>query len=291
MVSSMPRGDARRIGQTRRLSASRHGILRPAAESTHFHLERLEPSEDLKPIVDRHWIVRWDLRGREPYRQETLPHPCVNLAIQAGKSAIYGIGRRRFTVMLEGRDEVVGTKFRPGTFGAFLEEPIATLTGRAIPVDAVFGRHAGSRLERDMRRAGNAKGKVALLEACIRAARPCLDEAAIATRDATELALGCQEITAVEDLAERVGQSVRALQRAFHRHVGVSPKWVIRRARVQEAAERVALGQRVAWASLANELGYFDQAHLIRDFRAQIGETPAAYAATCARYAEERARQ
>jgi transcriptional regulator GlxA family with amidase domain len=96
------------------------------------------------------------------------------------------------------------------------------------------------------------------------------------------------EITTVEELAERVGLSVRALQRAFHRHVGVSPKWVIRRARVQEAAERVALGQHVAWASLASELGYFDQAHLIRDFRAQLGETPAAYAATCARRAGER---
>ncbi len=256
----------------------------------HFHLERLEPSEELKPIVDRHWIVRWDLRGREPYRQETLPHPCVNLAIQPGKSAVFGIGRRKFTVMLEGHDEVVGTKFRPGTFGAFYEQPVAALTGRAIPVDDVFGRHAGSRLERAIRGAADAKEKVALLEARIRAARPRLEEMAIAARDATELALGCQEITAVEDLAARAGQSMRALQRAFHRHVGVSPKWVIRRARVQEAAERVALGQHVAWASLANELGYFDQAHLIRDFRAQIGETPAAYAATCARYAEERTR-
>lgn len=287
----MLRGGAHRIGQTRHVSASRHGILRPAAERVHFHLERVEPSEDLRPIVERHWIVRWDLRGRAPYRQETLPHPCVNLAIQAGKSAIYGIGRRRFTVMLEGHDEVVGTKFRPGVFGAFLEEPVATLTGRAISVDEVFGRNAGLRLERDIRRAGSDKGKVALLEACIRARCPLLEGAAIVARDAAELALGCQEITAVEDSAERVGQSVRALQRAFHRHVGVSPKWVIRRARVQEAAERVALGQRVAWASLASELGYFDQAHLIRDFRAQVGETPVAYAATCARYEEERARR
>jgi AraC-like DNA-binding protein len=86
------------------------------------------------------------------------------------------------------------------------------------------------------------------------------------------------------------GVKLRALQRLFRRHVGVSPKWVIRRARVQEAAERVARGERVVWASLASELGSFDQAHLIRDFRAQVGQTPAVYAATCARYRDEQKR-
>ncbi len=51
---------------------------------------------------------------------------------------------------------------------------------------------------------------------------------------------------------------------------------------VQEAAERVAANAPVAWAALALELGYHDQAHLIRDFRAQIGFTPATYARRCA---------
>ena len=51
---------------------------------------------------------------------------------------------------------------------------------------------------------------------------------------------------------------------------------------MQEAAERVAAGAPVVWAALAVELGYHDQAHLIRDFKAQIGFTPAVYAGRCA---------
>jgi hypothetical protein len=82
-------------------------------------------------------------------------------------------------------------------------------------VDAVFGRNAGSRLELDIRRARGPEAKAALLEACIRARRAHLDEAAISARDATELALGCQEITAVEELAERVGLSVRGVSGSF----------------------------------------------------------------------------
>jgi AraC-like DNA-binding protein len=79
-----------------------------------------------------------------------------------------------------------------------------------------------------------------------------------------------------------VGLSARALQRLFRRHVGVGPKWTLRRFRIHEAAERLAGGAPVDWAALAQELGYCDQAHFIRDFKAQVGRSPGVYAAECA---------
>jgi len=57
---------------------------------------------------------------------------------------------------------------------------------------------------------------------------------------------------------------------------------VIRRYRLLDAAEAVRTGDPVPWAGLAAALGYADQAHLIRDFRAATGQTPAAYAASVA---------
>jgi AraC-like DNA-binding protein len=71
---------------------------------------------------------------------------------------------------------------------------------------------------------------------------------------------------------------VRSLQRLFAEHVGVSPKWVLRRYRLHEAVARAQGGEALDWAALAQELGYFDQAHLIADFRALVGWTPASYA-------------
>ncbi|MHB1501986.1 MAG: helix-turn-helix domain-containing protein [Candidatus Dormibacteria bacterium] len=59
----------------------------------------------------------------------------------------------------------------------------------------------------------------------------------------------------------------------------VSPMWVLRRYRLLETAEAVREGAEVSWAELAADLGYADQAHLIRDFRSALGQTPAAYAA------------
>ncbi len=82
----------------------------------------------------------------------------------------------------------------------------------------------------------------------------------------------------VTALAEAFGVPERRLQRLFAEYVGVSPKWVIRRARLLEAARRADAGDVVDWAALALDLGYADQAHLTRDFTATLGVPPARYA-------------
>jgi methylphosphotriester-DNA--protein-cysteine methyltransferase len=68
------------------------------------------------------------------------------------------------------------------------------------------------------------------------------------------------------------------LQRIFSQYVGVSPKWVIMRYRQQEAAEHMATGEITSWPKLALELGDFDQAHFIKDFKLIVGQTSAEYA-------------
>ncbi|QJC54546.1 AraC family transcriptional regulator [Paenibacillus albicereus] len=80
----------------------------------------------------------------------------------------------------------------------------------------------------------------------------------------------------VEDVAARWGLSSRSLQRLFRTYVGMPPKAVIRRYRLHETMG-LASGD-PDWAALALELGYFDQAHLIRDFKAVVGMTPGSYA-------------
>ena len=83
----------------------------------------------------------------------------------------------------------------------------------------------------------------------------------------------------VDELSAASGLTARTLQRLFADYVGVSPKWVMRRARLHEAAERADSGDPVDWAQLASDLGYADQAHLTRDFTLTIGVSPGRYAA------------
>jgi AraC-like DNA-binding protein len=83
-------------------------------------------------------------------------------------------------------------------------------------------------------------------------------------------------VTKVEHVASAFATTRRTLQRLFSRYVGVTPKWVIGRHRLHEAADAIGAGADVA--RLAFELGYFDQAHFIKDFKAVVGVTPAEYA-------------
>ena len=84
-------------------------------------------------------------------------------------------------------------------------------------------------------------------------------------------------ILRVEDLVIRYELTKRSLQRLFEQYVGIGPKWVINRFRMHEAVERLKLSEPVDWAAFALELGYFDQAHFNRDFKALVGSTPKRY--------------
>ncbi len=69
----------------------------------------------------------------------------------------------------------------------------------------------------------------------------------------------------------------RTLERLFSRYVGISPSWVIRRYRLYEAADRLDRSEIVDWPRLAADLGYYDQAHFIKDFKKMIGVSPGEY--------------
>jgi AraC-like DNA-binding protein len=257
-----------------------HGILHPLGASGQFALTRNPPPPDLAPFVERSWCVRWDLRGRPPFAQETLPWPCVNLVIGTHRPGVFGPQTARFVAHLDGEGWVVGMKFRAGGFRPFVTFPIAELADRELAIEALFGPR-GAELDRAVHAAGSDE-RVALVEAFLRERAPSADEESLAASRIVELVRSEPTMVRVDALAARADTTVRALQRLFHEYVGLSPKRVIRRFRLHEAAERLAAGG-VDAAELALECGYCDQSHFIRDFKSQIGRTPSDYAAHCAR--------
>src|SRR6266498_3007572 len=133
----------------RAATASTRGILNPDAGAAHFELTRRAPAPEVAERVERHWIVRWDLRGRPAFTQEVLPHPCVNLVFQSGRGGVFGIARDTDSRRLEGVGMAVGTKFRPGAFAAFVDVPMTKLVGASFSVEQAFGAD-GRELEREV---------------------------------------------------------------------------------------------------------------------------------------------
>ncbi|MFD9975167.1 DUF6597 domain-containing transcriptional factor [Streptomyces sp. NPDC059017] len=299
-----PRHDTRGIVDARELFAR-------------VRFRRREPAPPLRRYLEHYWLVDWDLP--EPYVTHVVPHPSVNAVFQrhGGEepwAEVAGIGLGLFTQELRGRGRVCGVQFRPGGFRPFAPgRPVSAWTGRRVPVVDVFNPTAGGP-------AGAAPSvdpaavvlpeeedaRVAALDAFLLALRPAADPQADHAMALVERVRTDRTIRRVGQLAAAEGVTARTLQRLFAACVGVGPKWVILRYRIHEALERAeadgpaeagpghtvvpgggagaagarSRGTEPDWSALAAELGYSDQAHLVRDFTATVGVPPTAYAAT-----------
>ncbi|HWG01388.1 MAG TPA: helix-turn-helix domain-containing protein [Trebonia sp.] len=256
------------------------GVLRPAAAPDRFSLRRHEPPADLAPFVDFCWVIRWDLRGAAPHEQQVLPHPNVNLAFEDAGAHVYGVDTKIFTRRLTGRGQALGVRFRSGGFRPFCAVPVAALNDRVVPVRDFFGPAADQAGRAVMAAADDDAGMIAAAAAMLRSLAPGPGETAALVAAIVARITGDHEIRRVSQLTAEFGVPERQLQRLFTEYVGVSPKWVMRRARLHEAALRADAGEPVNWARLAADLGYADQAHLSRDFTATLGVSPARYAAS-----------
>ncbi len=263
------------IGNSRRpLSPEPRGVLHrlPLGEFAHG---RVAAPDDLADRIEHFWSVRWNLEGLPPQVQETLPHPNVHIVVEPGRADAWGVHTGRWTRVLEGRSAAFGIKFRPGAFRAVLGRAVSTIADGSVPLAELFGDAAGA-----LHAALQDIDDAAAVEAAARFLRehlPPLDERAELAGRIVDGVVDDLELHSADELARRFGLGLRALQRLFGDYVGVGPKWVIQRYRLHEAVARVQAGRPVAWAALAQDLGYFDQAHFIADFRKLVGHTPGDY--------------
>ncbi|MEV2216966.1 helix-turn-helix domain-containing protein [Streptomyces sp. NPDC050997] len=255
------------------------GIVDATELFAHVDFRRVEPAEPLRRYVEQYWLIDWNLS--EPYVSHVVPHPAVNIVFQRFPdqepfAEVAGVQRGLFAQKLEGRGRVCGVKFRPGGFRPFAPERAVTeWTGRRLRQPEVYpDTDPATILTPD-----DEAARVAALDAFLLTLGPHPDPQADLAMALVERIGTDRTIRRVADLARTEGVSVRLLQRLFAGYVGVGPKWVILRHRIHQALERAETEEAMDWAALAADLGYADQAHLVRDFTTTVGVPPTAYAA------------
>jgi AraC-like DNA-binding protein len=250
------------------------GVLRLPPEGV--RVSRRAPSSVLACFVAYYWRVNWDLRGGPPHLQETLPHPNIYLVFDNGRLQLGGVSTTKFTRTLSGEGFALGVKFRPGGFRPFLKASGSSVTDLIVAPSRVFGSDADN-LEKDLAFNREEEKMFNTMDTFLLRRVPPLDENIELVDSLVRQILQQPEIKTVDDLVDRTGIGKRSLQRLFREYVGVPPKWVIQRYRLHELISRLEGGEPLNWPDLALELGYYDQAHLIHDFRAITGYPPAGY--------------
>jgi AraC-like DNA-binding protein len=238
-----------------------------------------EPAEGLRDVVATYWVTRWDLRGQPPHLTELISDPCVNVAFEAGRSRVVGVATKLFRRELGGTGSIRAVKLRAGAARAlFAIDSVASLSERIVPLGELVGEDVEA-LEQHILSPADDQEALARLEAWV-AGRMQVErdpKIGLAVQVVERVARDAEMRTAA-DVVRVSGISLRPLQRLFRDYVGASPKWVIRRFRLQEAAVRLERGGFDSLAELAAALGYADHAHLSRDFKAVTGRSPAEFA-------------
>lgn len=249
------------------------GVSRPSPP-----IHRYAPSEHLVDLVQRYWIPVWSLV--EPSTQSTLQHPVCLVVVSNTYARFYGVSRGRSSVTLEGDGWAVGTMLTPAAGRLVLGRSVAEVTDtwvelRDLQADTTLAGDVRAEMDRDPHDPTAHLAAISHVESWLAGHLPVDTAGHLVNRLVARL--GEQpEITRVDELAREAGLSERSLQRLVEQRIGLSPKWLLQRRRLQDAVEALKAG-RGTLAEMAADLGYADQAHFTHDFRTVTGMTPGDY--------------
>ena len=252
--------------------AEHGGILYPTRLPT-FH--RVPAPAELSELVRWFWMPRWDLAPGRTSRQTVLPFPASNLVIGPEGITLAGPTTGVSHRDLRGTGWAVGALMRPAaaaTLSGALEEIADTEVDFVAPE---LHRGVAEAMQEDSAAARERAASVFAAWITKQLQRPAQTD--LLGNRLEDLIASDRSIVRVDQLAQHLAMSTRSLQRLSLRAIGLPPLAVIRRYRLQEAAERLRTAPEVTIGQIAVDLGYSDHAHLTADFHRILGITPTAY--------------
>ncbi len=251
----------------------------------------IRPRAPLDRFLECFWFADADPPSPGAAPERIVPDGCPELIVHladpfehldetgAGarqpRSFLVGTLTRPLHVRPQGRVRTMGVRFRPFGLAAFLDVPLHELRDRAIPtVDLWDGSADG--LEQALGEARTDAQQAREAERFLLCRRR--PEVDTTIEETVKLIRRARGQIRMDALARGMGVSLRQLERRFGDAVGVSPKALARVVRFQEVLRRFPSGG--AWVDVALDCGYYDQAHLIRDFRDFVGLAPRHFRST-----------
>ena len=241
----------------------------------------IAPTPALRRYVRCFWVARAtvvDVAEARP--QRVLPDGCMDIIL--ARRGTERDGREAFALTAVGAmtrflDATalplrLGVRFEPGMGAAFFGAHAPSLTDAEVPLGEFWGEEE-ERLLSALTHSSSTSGRIRTLE---RFLIHRLDAARVPDPDVqsiVERIRATRGQLAVADLVRSLRWSDRHLRRRFRSTVGVGPKTFARIVRLQEAVRRASAAP-IGWADVAAEAGYYDQAHMIAEFRALAGRTP-----------------
>jgi AraC-like DNA-binding protein len=249
------------------------------------------PSPPLDAYIDYFYYID----GSMPYpREKILPTGWLDLEVNLGGAIqIYdatgtkpvatcveswwvGVWNTYGTVEWPPNVQLIGIHFKPGGAYPFLNFPLSALHNQIFSADAIWGVSAAELWER-LSAAPSIQARLALFDQLM------LTRLCDTPHGLHAVRYGIEEIArhygtlSIRALSDRIGISQNHLLTQFKQMVGISPKALARLYRLKRVLYSIDSTQAVDWPQIANQSGYYDQAHFSNDFRVFTGHTPTDY--------------
>jgi AraC-like DNA-binding protein len=252
------------------------------------YYERRPPPE-LRRQLECLWSVS-DTSVR-PHRdpERVVPDGCPELIVHLGDPFARRIGKRWVVqprIFLAGtltrpwllragsRVRTIGVRFRPGAAAMLFRISMANATDRELPLSDLVGPAAAKAFARLVRSPQTEARRFSAIEEWLVARLAGTHAHRGRAGHVVDLILRTRGQARIDAIAQSLGWSPRRIERAFLREIGVRPKLYARIVRLNAVLAKLDATERASAVDLALEAGYFDQAHLLRDFRLLAGRTP-----------------
>lgn len=266
-----------------RLDRIERAHLKDPHDASHV-MYRYEPDAEFDGLLQRFWIPTWSLPNGQVAPQKVLQYPVCLIVVSAEYARFYGVASGLSTTTLTGTGWAVGLMCAPAAGYLLARLPVATYTDGFVDLTDVLGAHAERLIGRvraamvtDPASADAHRAAMAAYGDELRRFLPVDPEGELVNR-LVAFVEAHSDVTRVAQVCAEFDLSERALQRLVHRRLGLTPKWLIQRRRLQEAAERLRT-RSMTLVQVAAVLGYADQPHFIRDFSRVTSMTPGQFAA------------
>lgn len=256
----------------------------------------IKPTATLVPYVRHYWVLSDDALA--PVSERTLPVGCVQMVFHRGRqllsltegrlqpsSFISGQAFGYSDVESTGMLEMIVVVFQPFAAKAFLHMPVSEFRGMNVnteetddPLLVDLGRRVADMPDQ---------------AACIRLIEEFLLSRlyAFPEYNLKRVSTALEVVTLhphirTAQLADVACLSNKQFGRVFAEYVGATPKEFLRIVRMQRALYTLQCQPGISFAQLAYECGFFDQSHMIKEFKLFSGYTPVEYLAVCAPYSD-----
>lgn len=255
----------------------------------YLNFQLITPSPVLRPYIQQYWIIQHPGLAQASRPEFIHPSGGYGLVFNLGDSFWIDGAMGQGAIFLDGCNTVsrqlyfagkvmaLGIRFFPGKAYPFLQVPLHHLQNEVLLLDDIAQSSLMQALAEQIYTAPTLMAKINILETWLFNQLKHIEDASAVVPVSIQTLKKRHHELSIKQLADKLYLSQRQLERLYRKEVGFTPKQYTRLLRIEQARDHLKRQLHISTAQIGAELGFYDQPHFIREFRAVVGMTPVQY--------------